>query len=142
MFLVSNLNFEKHLKPIFNKVNKTTSVIRKFHKFSPRKSLLTIHKSFIRPHLDYSDIIYDQSYNGSFHQRLESLKYNTALAITGIIRGTLKENFILGLEKLGLESLQNRRRYRKLFFLYRFITNQSPSYLLNVIPKNNTTHST
>ena len=50
-----------------------------------------MYKSFIRPHLDYGDIIYDQSYNTSFHQRLESLQYNAALAVTGSIRGTSKE---------------------------------------------------
>ena len=44
--------------------------------------------------------------------------------------------------ELGLESLQNRRRYRKLSFLYKVITNQSPSYLFNVIPSNNTTRLT
>ena len=54
----------------------------------PRPALLTIYKSFIRPHLDYSDIIYDQAYNLSFHQKLESIQYNTALALTGAIRGT------------------------------------------------------
>ena len=37
-------------------------------------SMLTIYKSFIRPHLDYSDIIYDQAYNASFHQKLELLQ--------------------------------------------------------------------
>ena len=32
----------------------------------PRSALLTIYKSFIRPHLDYGDIIYEQAYNVSF----------------------------------------------------------------------------
>ena len=32
----------------------------------PRSALLTIYKSFIRPHLDYGDIIYEQAYNASF----------------------------------------------------------------------------
>ena len=69
--------------------------LRKFQNVLPRKSLLTIYKSFIRPHLNYGDIIYDQTYNTSFHQRLESLQYNAALVITGAIRGTSKENFIM-----------------------------------------------
>ena len=60
-----------------------------------------------------------------------------ALAITGTIRGTSKEKLY---NELGLESLQNRRLYRKLSFLYQVIANQSPSYLFNVIPKSNTTH--
>ena len=29
------------------------------------------------------DIIYDQAYNLSFHQKLESIQHNTALALTG-----------------------------------------------------------
>ena len=56
----------------------------------------------MRPHLEYGNIIYDQSYNTSFHQRLESLQYNAALAITGATRGTSKEKLY---NELGLESL-------------------------------------
>ena len=40
-------------------------LLRKFYNLLPRNSLLTIYKSFIRPHLDYGDIICDQSYNTS-----------------------------------------------------------------------------
>ena len=139
MFLDCKLNFEEHLKAIVNKINKTMELLRKFQNFLPRKSLLTIYKSFIRPHLDYGDIIYDQTYNTSFHQRLESLQYNAALAITGAIRGTSKEKLY---NELGLESLQNRRWYRKLSFLYKVIANQSPSYLFNMIPRKNTSRPT
>ena len=74
MVLDCKLNFEEHLKTIVKKINKTIGLLRKFQNLLPRKSLLTIYKSFIRPYLDYGDIIYDQSYNTSFHQRLESLQ--------------------------------------------------------------------
>ena len=63
--------------------------------FLLRGPLLTIYKSFIRPHLDYGDVIYDQHYNNSFHQKLESVQYNAALAITGAIRGSSKKIFIM-----------------------------------------------
>ena len=106
MFLDCKLNFEEHLKTIVNKINKTIGLLHKFQNFLPRKSLLTIYKSFIRPNLDYDDIIYDQSYHISFHQRLESLQYNAALAITGTIRGNSKEKLY---NELGMESLQNKR---------------------------------
>ena len=49
----------------------------------PRSSLLTIYKSLIRPHLDYVDIIYDQSNNNRLSQKNEYIQYNAALAITG-----------------------------------------------------------
>ena len=48
----------------------------------PRGPLLTIYKSFVRPHHDYDDVIYDQYYHNSFQQTLESVHYNDALAIT------------------------------------------------------------
>ena len=76
---------------ILNKLNETTGHPRKLHNIIPRSSLLTIYKSLIRTHLDYSDIIYDQAYNTSFHQKLELLQYNACLAITGAIRGTSRE---------------------------------------------------
>ena len=61
----------------------------------PRGSLLTIFKSFVRPHLDYGDVIYDQSYNNAFHQKMESIQYTAVLAITGSIREVpLGKNFI------------------------------------------------
>ena len=66
---------------ILNKVNKTAELLRKLHNILPRPVLLTIYKSFIRPHLDYGGIIYEQAYNTSFHQKLELLQYNACLAI-------------------------------------------------------------
>ena len=86
--LDNRLSFEDHLKMILNKVNKTIGLLRKLYNILPRSALLIIYKSFIRPHLHYGDIIYDQAYNASFHQKLELLQYNACLAITGAIRGT------------------------------------------------------
>ena len=43
-----------------------------------------------RPHLYYSDIIFDQSQNESFCNKLESIQYNAALAVTGAIWRTSK----------------------------------------------------
>ena len=99
MFLDFKLNFQEHFENMLNKVNKTIGLLRKLQNTLPRPSLLTIYKSFIRPHLDYGDIIYDQAYNASFQQKVESIQYNAALAITGAIRGTSKEKLF---EELGL----------------------------------------
>ena len=97
------LDFQEHLKSTFSKVNKTIGLLRKLHRILPRSSFLTIYKSFIRPHVDYGDIIYDQVCNVSFHRKLDSIQYNAALAITGAMRGTSKEKLYnrLGLETLG-----------------------------------------
>ena len=85
-----------------NKVNKTIGLLCKLQNTLPRISLITIFKSFIRPLFDYGDIIYDRAYNTSFHQNIESIQYNAALAITGAVRGTSKEKHY---QELGFEYL-------------------------------------
>ena len=100
---------------------------------------MTIYKSFIRPHLDYGDVVYDRASNESFHQSLESLQYNAAIAITGAIRGTSSEKLF---QELGLETLKSRRWLRKLCLFYKLIKEKSPAYLFQLIPENNTTYST
>ena len=124
------LDFQGHLKNIYNKVNKTIGLLRNLNNTLTTLPLLTIYKSFNRPHLDYGGVIYDQAYTASFHQKIESVQYNSALAITGAIRGTSKEKLY---HELGLESLEKRRLYRKLCCFYKIFRNQSPEYLFNII---------
>ena len=123
LILDNKLNFQEQLQNILNKVNKTIGLLLKLQNILPREPLLTIYKSFVRPHLDYSDAIYDQHYNNSFHQKLESIQYNAALAITGAIRGFSSEKVY---QELGLESLKQRRWFRKLFYFFKITKYQSP----------------
>ena len=81
MQLHKKLNFQEHRSKIESKVNKTIDIICKLQNVLPRSALLTIYKSFIRPHLDHGDIIYDKAFNESFHAKLKSLQYNATLAI-------------------------------------------------------------
>ena len=66
----------------------------------PRQDLVTIYKVFIRPHLDYGNVVYDQAFNNSFQAKMDSIQYNICLAITGIIQGTSREKIY---EELGLD---------------------------------------
>ena len=83
MFLDTKLDFQEHLKSIFSKVNKTTGLLRKLHHILPRSPLLTIYKSFIRPHLDYGDIIYDQAYDASFHKKTRLYSIQRSIGYNG-----------------------------------------------------------
>ena len=69
----------------------------------------------MRPHYDYSDIIYDQPNNEMFNKKKERIQYNTALAITGAIKGTSRSK--LHSEK-GFEPPNFRLWFRKLCTLY------------------------
>ena len=93
----------------------------------PITTLITIDKVFVRPHLDYGDILYDQAFNRSFRDRLEPV----CLAIAGVIRSASKEKLY---QELGLESLRLRRWYKKLCLFYETFKTQHPEYLFHLIP--------
>ena len=125
------LTFKHHINEKINKANKGTGIIRKLNNILPCSALLKIYRCFIRPHLDYGDMIYEEPKNESFSSRIEPVQYNTSLAITGAIRGTFQEKLY---QELGLESFRSRRRLRRLCHFYKLIETQKPFYLFNLIP--------
>ena len=100
--------------------------MKKLSLFLSRKTLLTAYKSFVRPNLDYADIIYDKSFNESFKTKREMVQYRAALVITGAIKGTSSDRLY---QEIGLESPADRRWSRKLFFFRKIVNGLFPSYL-------------
>ena len=84
-----------HLKEKISIVNNGVALLRTLRYSIPRKPLLSIFKAFLRPHLDYCDLVYDKPRNEKFIDTLESIQYSATLAITGAINGTSKENFAM-----------------------------------------------
>ena len=73
MYLDSKLTFQEHLKKRTKQGKQNYWIMQTLQAFLLRQSLVTVYKALIRPHLDYGDIIYDQTYNNSFHQKMESI---------------------------------------------------------------------
>ena len=105
IILDSKLTFENHVNMVTTKINKTIGLLRKLQNLLPRTILIKIYKAFVRPHLDYDDILYHQAFSLSFQQKLESIQYSAYFAITGAIPGTSRQEIY---QELGLESLQSR----------------------------------
>ena len=124
---------QKHLglvldKRLISKATKGISLIFYCLRLT-RKSLLCIYKSFVRPHLDYADVIYDKPHSDSFCNKIEYIQYNSALAIIGAIKG--KRLY----QELRLESLRERRWYRRLVYFYKIVSGNSPDYLHSMLPE-------
>ena len=132
MILDEKLNFNEHISVKLSQARKLVGSLRKLYHLIPRKSLMTIYKSFIRPHLDFGDFIYDKPNNDSFCNKIESIQYNAALAITGCIKGTSRDKLY---SEVGLESLKDRRWYRRLTTFYKIMKTKFPQYLFSIIPK-------
>ena len=108
LILDEKLRFEGHMEETISKANKCVGLLRNMYEFVPRKTLLNVYKAYVRPHLDYADVVYDQPNNSSFADKIKSLQYNSCLAITGAVRGTSRKRIY---QEPGLESLHDRRWY-------------------------------
>ena len=128
LYLDEKLNFNHHINVKISKANKGTGINKSLSHILTTKPLITIYKTFIRPHLDYCDVIYDQSNNEVFVAKLN--KYST-LAITGAIRGTSQSKLY---NELGLKSLKFRRWFRQLCTFFKIKIYGKSENLLNKTP--------
>ena len=69
-----NLNCNTNIDQKIKKCNKLIGLIRRLCVNLPRNALLTKYKSFIRPHLDYGDILYDKPNNENFQNKIENVQ--------------------------------------------------------------------
>ena len=91
MILDSKLNFQSHIREAIVKARRGIGIIRFLAKYVSWDVLDQIHKLYVRPHLDYGDIIYhkyDPEFKLDFTKKLESIQYSEALVVTGARRGT------------------------------------------------------
>ena len=130
LLLDKRLTFDRHVEEMILRGNKDIVLITRLRRYLPRNSLLIIYKALIRPLLDYGDVAYDYPGNASFMQKLESVQYNASLAITVCFRGTSRDKLF---SELGLESLADRRFYRRLIAFYRIANKRAPQYLTDYL---------
>ena len=63
------LNYKYYLNIVLNKVKRVIILLHKFPQGLLRQSLITIKESFIRPYLDYGEIMYDYAFNELFYKK-------------------------------------------------------------------------
>ena len=112
VILDSKLDFQTHTRQAILKARRGIGMIRYLSKYASRNVLYQIYKLYVRPHLDYGEIIYhqyDPEMRSHFTQALEQTQYSADLAVTGAWRGTSRQNLY---NELGWDSLHDRRWYR------------------------------
>ena len=65
-------------------------------------------------------------------EKLESVQYSAALAVSGTWRGTSREKLYA---ELGWKSLSSRRWSRRLILFYKMMNNLSPKYTTDPVPQ-------
>ena len=126
MTLDNKLGFQSHIREVILKARRGIGMSKYLSKYISREVRDQVFKLYIRPHLDYGDIIYhkfDPNMHLEFTKKLEQVQYSAALAVTGAWRGTSRQRLY---EELGWESLYHRRWYRRLCHFFSLIKSKSP----------------
>ena len=136
IILDSKLSLSAHIHVAITKSRKGIGMLKFLSKYLPRNTLSNLYKLYVRPHLDYGDVIYhvpegDDGSKSYLMGKLESVQYSAALAVSGTWRGTCQERLY---NELGWESLSSRRWSRRLILFYKFINNLTPDYTRDPIP--------
>ena len=98
MYLDKRLNFSKHIKETILTANKGLSFLKYLSKYVSRTVLDLSYKLYIRPHLDYGDIIYHNQ-RDDLMKLLEQVQYKAALIVSGCWQGTSRAKLY---DELGL----------------------------------------
>ena len=93
IILDSKLTFSAHINSAISKIRKGIGLLKYLSKYLPRHTLNEIYKLYVRPHMDYGDVIYHIpgkvcDFSGNFvlpnlMEKLESVQYSAALAEHG-----------------------------------------------------------
>ena len=128
--LSDNGSWHSHVENIKSKAWNRINIMRRLKFTLDRKSLETIYFSFVRPILEYADVLWDNCTNNE-KEELDKIQNEAARIATG----ATKLASIANLKKeTGWEPLALRRRKHKLILFYKMTQNLTPAYLSALVP--------
>lgn len=134
LYFTKDLKWGTHIEYIVNKAYTRIHVMKKLKFNLDRSSLETMYLSFIRPLLEYGDVVFDNC-TLQDQELLENVQHEAARIVTGATKLISIQKL---LEEVGWETLSNRRAKHKLTLFYKMTNNLTPSYLSDLCPPMNT----
>ena len=131
MVLSHNLRWSPHINEVVSRCTKKVNMLKQFKFDLDRKSLETIYFSFIRPSMEYGDVLFAGTYESDLC-KLDRLQVDAMRIVTG---ATEKSNIVLLYEDLGWPYLDSRRQQHCLSLMYKIVHGLAPQYLHDILPK-------
>ena len=126
----TNLHWGEHIDMIIQKATTKICILRSLKFNLDRRTLQTLYFSFIRPIVEYADIIWDNCPQ-YYKNRLESINIEAGRIITG---ATKLVSLTCLYKECGWETLNERRIKHKLILFYKILNGLTPDYLQTLIP--------
>jgi len=126
----SDGNWNIHIDEILAKASVRLNMLRRLKFKADRKTLEVMYFSYVRPILEYVDVIWDNCPE-YLKDRLESINYEAARIVTGATKLT---SIHVLMKESGWESLRDRRKNHKLIMFHQMVNKNTPDYLTNLVP--------
>ena len=130
LYFSNDCTWHQHTKYITDKAWNRINTMRKLKFRLDRKSLETIYTAFIRPLIEYGDVIRDNC-TLCEKRELDKIQNETARIATGATRLVSIANLY---QEIGWDSLEKRRADHKLTLFYKMTHNVTPLYLSALVP--------
>ena len=123
-------SWHNHIGYIKEKAWGRIHILRKLKYTLNRRALETIYISFIRPVLEYSDVVWDNCCNYE-KDELDKIHREVGRIVSGCTRLVSIDDLY---SELQWETLRDRRRKHKLILLYKMINGLVPEHLSSLVP--------
>ena len=130
LILSKSCTWSNHIQEIASKAWVRLNLIRTLKLRVSRKSFEQLCVSFIRPLLEYCDVVWDNC-SAENKKQLESIHIEAARIITGATRLCSIEKLF---SELGWEFLQSHRKKHKLIIFFKIMNEFTPNYLAEFTP--------
>ena len=131
--LSDDAKWNSHIKATTDKAWKRIGLLRSLKFVLSRFSLEKMYISFIRPLLEYGDTIWDNC-SQELKNDIEAVQIEAARIVTGATKLCNTDRLI---SELRWDTLSERRRKHRLTVFYKMKNHLTPSYLSDLVPKQN-----
>jgi len=130
LFMNTKLTWTDHIDHISSTAMSRVNALKGLQYKMTRYSLETCYRSFIRPVLEYGDIIFDGAVE-TLKNKLENVQLAALRVITGAKQGTSNERLYI---ETGLVPLQRRRDIHKIIKFHSIFYGYAPQHLKTLKP--------
>ncbi len=134
--LTPNSSWNEHISNIIAKVNKCLFIMKAFKYRISRQALITYYFGFIRPIVEYSDLLFD-SCTKALSDMIEEIQLEAVRTATGAKQRSSHAALYF---ELGWISLYDRRKMHEMFKWYTILNHLTPKYLSDTLQSYQTQH--
>ena len=128
--LTNDLTWKDHIPNIVKTAGENVDLMSRLMYKLDRKTLQTMYFSFVRPKLEYANIVWS-NLNQTQSLQVELIQKRAGRIVSGAIKGTKTEVIY---EELGWDSLCSRREQQCILFMHKVVNGLVPKYLQDLLP--------